>query len=220
MSSGAQVGDDDIGGNQRCDADRHIDEEDPAPVDVSDDGAADCGSGQRGQACHSAPHAECRAAALGWKDRREDGQRLRRQQCPAHALQDSGGDQLAWALRDTTQSRRDREDEEADGEEVALPVQVTEATRRDQQHRVHEDVGVEDPEDLVERGVEPGAHGRNRHVNDGGVQQDHEKSCRQNQQYQPRISACLSHVSSSTLQGRAPFRCSTPAVRPRSRPRS
>ena len=213
LAAGAEVRDQGEGGDQGGDADRHVDVEDPAPVDVRDDRAADSRSRDGREPGHATPDAERGAAPLWRKDRGQDRERLRRQQRTADALQDAGGDQLFRVLRQSAQRRGDREDAKADREQVALAVKVAETARRDEEHGVHEHIRVQHPQDLVECRVEPGAHRRDRHIDDRGVQHDHEESRGQDQQNQPRVSACARHVSSLTEPGRDCFRPSTPAFR-------
>ena len=196
VAARTEVGDDPESRRQRGDSDRHVDEENPAPIDVGDDGAANGRSSYGGEPGHATPDSECRSAALRRKDRGEDRERLRGQERTADSLQNACGDQLGRVLRKATKRGSHREDEKADGEEVALPVKVPEPTRGDEQNRVDQDVGVEHPQDLIQRRVQSRAHGRNRDVHDRRVEQDHEKSRGQNEQHKPRVSACASHVSS------------------------
>ena len=98
LPTGPQVWNDKECGDERGDADGHIDEEDPTPVDVCDQRAADGRAGQRRQACDTAPDPERRAAPLRREDRGQDRQRLRCQQRAADSLQDSRRDQLAGVL--------------------------------------------------------------------------------------------------------------------------
>ena len=52
------------------------------------------------------------------------------------------------------QAAGQREQRDADDEQLALAAQVAEPAGGDQQHGEHQRVGVDDPQDLVERGVQ------------------------------------------------------------------
>src|SRR5207244_9127863 len=63
--------------DERDDPDRHVDEEDPAPVEVGDDEASKGRPGDGRNADDRAPEPECRAHALAREDRSQDRERLR-----------------------------------------------------------------------------------------------------------------------------------------------
>src|SRR5439155_20152602 len=127
------------------------------------DRAAQGRSGNCRETGDSTPYTKGSAAPLWRKDRGQDGERLRRQQGAADTLQDAGRDQLLGVLGQSAEGRGEREDQKADREQVALAIEVAKATGGDQQHGIDEDVCVDDPEDLIERRVEPGAHRRDRY---------------------------------------------------------
>src|SRR5579859_4457120 len=107
------IGDNDESCNQGDDADRDVDVEDPAPVDVSDDGAAQGGSSHCRETSHCSPYAKCSTATLGGEKSCDDGKRLWSQQRATDALQNTRCDQLIRILREAAQRRRDAEDEKA-----------------------------------------------------------------------------------------------------------
>src|SRR4029077_19160096 len=63
----AQVRDDDECRHQRCDANGDVDEEDPSPIDVGNDGATDGRPGEGSEARDACPDAKRRAAAF-WRE--------------------------------------------------------------------------------------------------------------------------------------------------------
>jgi hypothetical protein len=70
-----------------------------------------------------------------------------------------------------------------DQEEALVPEDVTEPAGGDQQHREHQQVGVDDPQDLVVRGVD--AADRDGDGDDAAVQQRHEEADAENAEHQP-----------------------------------
>src|SRR5260370_20862080 len=211
------VGDDREGSDQGGDPDGDVDEEDPAAVDVGDDGATQGRPGDGRETGHATPDAKRGSAPLRRKGCGDDRKCLGGEDRASNALQDAGRDELVRVLRNATQRGRERKYKQPDGKQVALSVKIAEPAGGDQQHRIDEDVSVQHPQDLIERCVEPvsliAAHSWYGHVDDRGVQQDHEKSQREHQQDQPGISACLRHDSSLTSYDLRQFRLSTPAFR-------
>src|SRR6202022_5140649 len=61
----------------------------------------------------------------------------------------------------------------------------------DQQNRADQQIRVEHPQDLVERGMQGGDDARDRDIHDRGVEQDHEEPEAEEDQYQPRVRARL-----------------------------
>jgi hypothetical protein len=119
------------GADQGDDAYRHVEIEDPAPVPVGDDQAAEGRPRHRGDADHRAGHAERRTAPLGWKDGHQDGDRLWRDQRAPDPLDDARGDQLVGVLRESAEGRGAGEDDQAEREQLAWTKQVTQPPSRD-----------------------------------------------------------------------------------------
>ncbi len=115
----------------------------------------------------------------------ENAERLRCQDGTPHALDDAGRDQLGRTLRQAAGDRRQREDGEADEEESLGAKHVAQPAGGDQQHCVREDVGVEDPEDLVEPRVQAVDDARDRDVHDREIEQDHEEAKAEHEQDDP-----------------------------------
>ena len=100
------------------DPDRDVDVEDPAPVDVLGDHAADQRPDRQRQRRDAGPDAD-RHAALPRRERRgDDRQRRRVHQRRADALHDARADQHAGAVREAAEERRRGEDDEADDEDA------------------------------------------------------------------------------------------------------
>ena len=101
---------------QRADhADRHVDEQHPAPAQPAREHAAEQHAGGAAGAGDGAPHAE-RAVALGafGERRRDDRQRRRRDDRRAQALHGARGDQPRLRLGEAAGERGQREDDEPD----------------------------------------------------------------------------------------------------------
>ena len=132
--------------DHRGDADRHVDEEDPVPVDPL---------GQE-------PAGEQTQRAAARDDQREDAHRLRalrrllklrdddgddhaRGQRATEALQEAADDQVVRALGEPGPDRRDGEEEDPGQEDLAAPDQVTQPSRHQEEAPVGDQVGVDDP---------------------------------------------------------------------------
>ena len=170
-----EVGDNQKRGNQDGDANRDVEIEDRAPGEIGREPAAHGRARSGSQAGHCPPYAKCGTPPLAREDGGDDGQGLRRHQGATHALDDAKRNQLTRVLGEAAGSAGGGEDHEAGGEYIALPEQVAQSSGRNQQDRVDQDVGVQDPEDLIERRLEPVDDARDRDVHDGGVEQDHEE---------------------------------------------
>src|SRR5262249_332583 len=99
----------------------------------------------------------------------------------------------AGARRKPACGRRHREERDARGEHGPRPDQVTQPARGDDQDGQHESVGVDDPEDVVERRVQPREHVGDRDVDDRPVEQGHEEPERDDQQPGPWVATELFH---------------------------
>ena len=180
--------------------DRHVDDEDPPPAGVGHQHAAQRRAGNGGQAGDGAPDAQGGAASIGRERGDDDGHRLRHQHGCADALHGSEGDQQRRVGRQPAGQAGQGEDHDSADEQVALAAQVAQPAGGDQQHGQHQDVGVDHPEDLVERGVQGGDHARDGDVDDRQVEQGHEEPQGQGDQDRPRVPApfadCLGHPHS------------------------
>jgi hypothetical protein len=111
--------------------------------------------------------------ALG-EGRGQDGERGGRQDRRAEALEGARRDQLALGGRQAAEQRREREQDEADGEDAAAAEQVGHATAEQQEAAEDERVGVDDPGQVLLGEIEVAADRRQRHVDDRGVEHDDE----------------------------------------------
>ena len=130
----------------RGDADREVDEEDPAPAGLVGEEAADQRPGDEAQAHQAGEHALERGAAatgveVGDEDEREAFERAR-----AEALQPAPGDQLRHVLRRGRQRRAEQEERHPDQQQRAPPVPVGEPRVHRQRHGRRHEVGGDDPQ--------------------------------------------------------------------------
>ena len=154
----------------RGDADWDIDEEDPAPVDAGHHQAAQGRADHSPKASDCAPDPEGGPAPVLRKEPRNEGQRLRREERSADALEHPGGDQLMAVWRQSTPGRGGGADRRAGDEDVARPGDVAQIAGNDQKHAEGQQVGVENPEHLVERRVQAAHDARHRQVDDRAVE--------------------------------------------------
>ncbi len=175
VALGARLGDGEPRDDQDEDADRHVDEQDPAPgQQVGQHAARDHAGGAPG-AGHGAPGAERSGARTRIGERRgEDRQRRRREHRAADALQRPGTDQLATGLGEAAEQRGHREQRHPDEEQPAPAPQVRRASAEQQEAREGQGVGVQHPAERVLRHVQVGLHRRQRDIHDADVEHDHE----------------------------------------------
>src|SRR5229473_3605347 len=145
VPAGADVRDYEERAQQRDEADRNVQKEDPPPVAVGDDQASDGWSRHGRYADHGTRDAEGGAAARGREDSHEDRQRLGSEHGGTDSLDDAGRDQLIGVLRESAEGRRRREHDEAGGEELARPKEVTEPAGGDRRNGKLKEEAVEDP---------------------------------------------------------------------------
>src|SRR5437867_391201 len=214
--AGTDVRDDEKCANEGDDADRNVHEEDPAPVEVRHDEAAERRTGEGRDSDDRAREAGRGAHALARKDRGEDRDRLRRQQRAADALDDAGGDELTGILREAAEHRRRREQHEARREQVARAEEVAESARGDKENGIREEVSVEHPEDRVERCLKAGQDARRRHIHDRRVEHDHKEAEADDEQRRPWVTKGLGHLGSSCARVYARTTKMRPLFRPRS----
>ncbi len=187
-------------GEHRCDdRDRHVDEEDPVPVDRLGQDAA----GEQAD----------RAAAR--RDERVDADRLRllprlrehrddhpedhrRRHGAADALDEAGAHEHLLALRQAAEQRRDREQRQAGEEDVAAPDQVAEPPGQQQQAAERDQVGVDGPGEARVREAEVVLDVGQRDVHDGHVENDHQHARAEHVEGQPAVSVGLSGHGSRT----------------------
>ena len=168
--------DEQVGRDDRDHANRHVDEEDPVPVDVLGDDAADKRADGEREGRDASPDANRRAALF----RREcDGND--REGCGIHhgradTLNHTRGDQHRRARRQAAAERRQREDDETCDEDAATAEKVGEFAAGEHQRAERECVTGDNPLKRLDLQVQRLFDRRQRDVHDRVVEHDHEQS--------------------------------------------
>ena len=174
--------------HHRRDADRHVDEEHEPPVAGGDQKPAERGAepgrprGDRGQQRHAV------RSALGRERVEHQGKRRRDEKRRPERLQHPERRQRAGRRGDRAQHRCDREQLEPADEDPAPPDEVGQASRRDEEGREDDVVGVEHPRQLRDRrlGIRARDIGEG-DVDDRGVDERHRRAHRADRQHGARL---------------------------------
>ena len=169
------LGDDEARDDDARDPDRDVDEEDPAPVDLLGEDAADQRADRKRHRGHADPDADRCSALPRWEGGDDDRKRRRVHQRRSNALHDAGADQVARAGREAARERGGREDRQADDEDQAPAEQVSELAAREHEHGERERVTADHPLELGLRDVEVALDRGQRHEDDRVVEHDHEQ---------------------------------------------
>ncbi len=171
--------------------DRHVDEEDPAPVVVIGDPASQRRP-DRGREHHGQPIERERLPALLRRKRVSQNRLLRRRQPPAaRALQQPEEDQQRQRGRQSAQRRRDAEQHHADHVKLLAPNESSQVSRDRKNDRVRHQVAGQHPRRLILARAQRSRNVRQRHVRDGGVEALHERRHRHRQRDRPGIRSRL-----------------------------
>jgi hypothetical protein len=138
----------------RGQADRHVEPEDPLPVDALGDRAADERAAGDRDPGDRAEQADRRSAALGREGGAEERQTQRQYQRRTETLDGARCDQPANVGRQRAGGGRDGEKPEAGGVEPSAPVPVSERRGGDQRNREAQVVCVDGPLELLDRGAQ------------------------------------------------------------------
>jgi len=161
--------------DERDDADRNVDEEDPGPRErVGEDPAeeqADGAAADRDRRPHAHRFGPLRAFSEGRGHDREGGRRHERR---AEALDSACDDQPGLALCEAADQRRDRKDDDAEEEHALAPDQVARAATEQEESAEEQRVGVDDPLQVRIGHVEVVLDRRQSDVHDRRVEDDHE----------------------------------------------
>jgi hypothetical protein len=183
-----------------CDADGHVDEEDPRPGEVLRQRAAEDEADRRAADRDCRPHGK-RAGTLGalLEGGRDDRERGGRDQRGAEALQRPRPDQHALAAGEPIEERGAGEDDEADQEKALAAQQVAKAAAEEQEAAEDEGVGVDDPLQTAVGEVEVRLDRRQGDVHDRRVEDDHELRQADEDEDDPRVGGGASHGCTPSL---------------------
>ena len=172
----ASLDSDDVGAGDRQagEAERDVDEEDPAPAQAAGQRAADERADGEGGADRGAVGGQRTAALLGARERvgqqrERDGEHDR----AADALHRTGGVEEGDVAGHGAEQRRDGEERQAIGEQAAAAEAVGQRAGGEHGRGEGEGVGVDDPLQAVEVGVEVTGDLGERGVDDGDVEHEH-----------------------------------------------
>ena len=136
--------------DQRHDAQRHVDVEDPAPGQVLGEEATEQRSGDAGQAPDAGEVARVAATFARRDDVADDRERQRHQAAGAESLQGPGRDQLPHRLRHPGEHRAGDEHHDREDVDGATSVEVGDLAVQRGRRRRREQVGRDHPGELVE----------------------------------------------------------------------
>src|ERR1039458_5528994 len=160
---------------ERQQADRDIDEEDPVPVEVVGDPAAEGRADGRRHHYRHAVERERLAAFFNGERVRQDGLFAGGQAAAAEALQYARHNQQRQRLRQPAQHGAGGKHRHAGHVEALAPNAVGEPAGDGQNDGAGDEVAGEHPGGFVLAGTEGAGHVRQRHVGDGGVEHLHER---------------------------------------------
>ncbi len=169
------------------DADRHIDEEDPAPVCEREDQPAQDGAGHAAEGERHGVDAKRLAALIGRKDLREEGDAVHDHHGRAGALHHARKDELGGIAGEAAQRRADGEDHEAQVVHAHAAEHIGDAAEGQQKDRADEDVGHDDPDHLDQVCVQLDHHLWQAKDHDGAVDGGHQGADGGNAQDDPFI---------------------------------
>ena len=173
--------------NEGQNADRNVDEEDPAPGEVVGDPAAEGGSDGRREHGNEAVERKGLSALLRLKGVGHDGLGHGLHAAAARALNDSEDEQHGQSGRRAAEKAGDGKDHDAENKEVAPPHQARGPAAQRQHNGVRDQVAGQHPGALIRACAKGAGNVRQGHVGDGGVQHLHERRQRHRHGNQPWI---------------------------------
>ena len=136
--------------DERGDAERNVDEEDPAPGEMGGEEAADQRAGDAGDAKHRAEDALI-APTVAWRYHISDRRLGRHHQTASpEPLHRSESDQLGQVLREPAEDRADEEHHQPDLEHDLAAVLIAELPVERRHDRLRQQIRRHDPADVVE----------------------------------------------------------------------
>ncbi len=181
------------------DRDRHVDEEDPVPVDrLGEDPAGEQPDRPAARRDEGVDPDRLRLLPRLREHRDDHPQDHGRGHRAAHALYEARAHEHPLALREPAQKRCGREQREAREEDVAAPQQVAEAPRQEQQAPERDQVRVDRPSQARVREPEVVLDVGQRDVHDGHVENDHQHARAEHVEGQPAVSVGLGSHGSTT----------------------
>jgi hypothetical protein len=201
-------------GDDREDAERDIDQEDRAPVEIEEVGAdqqaTDDRAGDGGEAGTQTEQRERLTLFFGWEGDLGNGEHLRGHAGAGEALQHPRHDQPFDRGGEAAEGRGEREGGHADEEHAGATDDVAEPPQRQEAQREAQYIGGDDPFDLGRIGAEILLQAGQRDVDDGDVDEIHEAGEQQHGERHPAagisVGLRLRHVK-LRRHGSVPGRC-------------
>ena len=172
---------------ERDQANGDVDEEDPVPVEVVGDPAAECGADGGGDDYGHSIDGEGLTALFDREGVGEDGLFARGQASAACTLQDARDDEQGEGVRDAAEERADGEERDADHVEALPAHAVGEPAGDGQDDGAGDEVTGEDPGGFFGAGAESASDVGQGDVGDGGVEDLHEGGEGDSEGDRPRI---------------------------------
>ena len=176
-------------------ADRNVDEENPAPAEGIHQHAAQNRANQRCDTRSRTPNTHRNTARIRREHQRNQRHGLRGHQRCAQALHHTGGNQRLNVRRQTTPQGGKRKDAHTDYVEVLLTEAVTHTAGNEQRHRVRQQVGARHPHTRRQRCIQILQHMRQGDGDDIAIHQDHEEANNQGPESRPGLVGCLRRVT-------------------------
>ena len=159
--------------DQRGEADRQVDREQPRPIAEAEDRRGQ----RRPDGGRSRDHQRVVADAAPQHRRWISGADQRRIDAEhrggADALEHPRRDQLWQSVRQRAQPRAQREQRQPGQVHAGVADAITQRGERQQEHGDRQLIGIDDPHRLRRLGMEPGGDGRQRDIGDGAVEHRH-----------------------------------------------
>ena len=176
-------------------ADRNVDEEDPAPAEGIHQHAAQNRADQRGNTRGRTPNAHGDTARVRREHERNQRHGLRGHQRCTQALHHAGSDERLNVRRQTTPQGSKRKNTHTDHVQVLLTEAVTHTAGNEQRHRVRQQVGARHPHALREGRLQILEHMRQGDGDNIAVHQDHEEANDEGPESRPGLVGGLRRVT-------------------------
>ena len=168
--------------DEHCDSEGDVDDEHPAPADRDEQPTHDRSEG-RHQAADRRPDADVALARLVGARRQDHAERGGRHQRSAGRLDDAEDDQHDRVVRGSAERRGHGEHGDSEQEAVLAREAVGQAPEHDEQGRVHDRVGVQNPREIAQAGrAEVVRDLRQRDIDDEEIKGCEGEACRDDQQ--------------------------------------
>ena len=176
-------------------ANRNVDEENPAPAESIHQHAAQNRADQRGDTRSRTPNAHGNTARIRREHQRNQRHGLRGHQRRAQTLHHAGSNQRFNVRCQTTPQGSKRKNSHTDHVQVLLTEAVTHTAGNEQRHRIRQQVGARHPHARRQRRIQILQHVRQGDGDNIAIHQDHEEANNQGPESRPGLVGCLRRVT-------------------------